>query len=68
MIPITDIEDPRLNLRWTEDTHSVADAEAFIVQAPKRVAALLQAMREKLDIVQREAVLSRAREIVNEPH
>lgn len=65
MIPITDPEDPRLN-RWTEDRRSVEDVEADILEAPKRLAALLQAIQEKTMIGDREQIFKRALEILEE--
>ena len=65
MIPITDIEDPRLNLfgRWTLDTRTMSEVEADVLRAPKRLAALLQAIRENTGEATQAAIFNRAREI-----
>jgi len=65
MIPITDIDDPRLNRLgyWTGDTRTMSEVEADVLRAPKRLAALLQAVRENADEITRDAILNRAREL-----
>jgi hypothetical protein len=67
MIPITDIDDPRLSGHWTGDTRTAKQVEESVLESPKRLAAILQAMREKLMVGEREQVLNRARQILGEP-
>ena len=66
MIPITDIEDPRLATHWTEDARSAAEVERAVLEAPRRLAALLQAIRETTMIGDRERIFNRTREILGE--
>ena len=65
MIPITDIEDPRLIPHWTGDTRSVAEVEQGFLEAPKRLAALLQAVREFGGGIAADVIFDRAREILD---
>ena len=64
MIPITDIEDPRLIHNWTGDVRSVAEVEQVFLQSPKRLAALLQAVREFGGGIAADVIFDRAREIL----
>jgi len=66
VIPITDIEDPRLAPNWTGDVRSAAEVEKDFLESPKRVAALLQAIREFRGGIAKDFVLRRAREILDE--
>lgn len=65
MIPITDIEDPRL-MSWTEDARTADEVERSVVEAPVRLAALLQAIRETMMVGERERIFNRTREILGE--
>lgn len=68
MIPITDIDDPRLTVatHWADDVRSPQEVEASVLRAPKRLAALLQAIRETTMIGERERIFNRTREILGE--
>jgi len=68
MIPITDIEDPRLTtLHWTDDRRTADEVVQDFMQAPRRLAAALQAAREQLDEPKQAAFFTRLRELAPDP-
>jgi hypothetical protein len=67
MIPITDIEDPRLvTPSWTTDRQTADEIARDFLEAPRRLAAVTQAIDELVDIETRAYLFRRAREILGE--
>jgi hypothetical protein len=67
MIPITDIEDPRLsNPHWTTDRRTADEVARDFLEAPRRLAALTQVIDGLVDRETRDYIFRRAREILGE--
>jgi hypothetical protein len=67
MIPITDIEDPRLvTPSWTTDRRTADEIARDFLEAPRRLAAVTQAIDELVDRETRAYLFRRAREILGE--